>query len=216
MKTMNKVLMGHKYVANFLDAPVRIGMIYRMDDDQFIPAIHFNDDHPAVSLQPLTDSGTKGSIKFSESKDVTISFGGSASTGIGKSEVKLSFKKKRSVAGVISDAVIDSVRFGKVLPQLKATWTDRGYIKYLKDYIFVYQVVNAASGTLIYSEDSKNEVVLKHTLNEAVGKLGDLGSGNFEYVSNTKRTLELIRNVAHKPLFKAFAFRKDWEPEHLG
>lgn len=216
MKTMNKVLMGHEYVANFLDAPVGIGMIYRMDDDQFIPAIHFNDDFPAVPLPPLIDSGTKGSIKFSESQDVAISFGGSASTGIGKSEVKLTFKKKRSVAGVIDDAAIDSLRYGKILPQLKSIWTARGYIKFLKDYIFVYQVVNAASGTLIYSEDSRNEVILKHTLAEGVTKLADLGSGNFEYVSNTKRTLEIIRNVAHKPLFKAFTFRKNWEPEHLG
>lgn len=216
MKTMNKVLAGHKYVANFLDAPVRIGMVCRMDDEQFIPAIHFNDDYPGVGLAKWTDSGTKGMIKFSDAKDVTIAFGGSASSTLGKSEIKLAFSRKRSVAGAIQDAAIDELRYQKVLAELKQIWINRGYVKFLRHYIFVYDVLSAASGTLIYSEDAKNEVVLKHTLGEAVTKLVDLASGNFEYVSNTKRTLEIIRNVAHKPLFKAFYFRKDWEPEILG
>ncbi len=216
MKTMNKVLAGHKYIANFLGAPVRIGMVYRMDDEQFIPAIHFNDDHPDVDLAKSIDSGTPGLIKFSEAKDGTVSFAGSASSTLGKSEVKLSFARKRSVAGAIQDAVIEELRFQKVLGELKETWTKRGYVNYLKDYIFIYSVVSAASGTVVYSEDSKNEVVLKHTLGEAVTKIVDLASGNFEYVSNAKRTIEIIRNVAHKPLFKAFYFRKNWEPEILG
>lgn len=216
MKTMNKVLAGHKYVANFLDAPVRIGMIYRMDDKQFIPALHFNDAHPGVDLAKWTDSGTKGIIKFSEAKEVSISFGGSAMSPVGQSEVKIKFHKKRSVAGVIMDAAINALRYQNVLKELKDIWTTGGYVNFLKDYIFVYDVVSAASGTLLYSEESKNEVVLRHTLGEKVTKLVDLGSGNFEYVSNTKRTLEIIRAVAHKPLFKAIQFRKDWEPEVLG
>jgi len=216
MKTMNKVLAGHKYIANFLAAPVRIGMIYRMDDDQFIPAIHFNDDVPNIDLAKLTDAGTKGLIKFSEAQDVTISFGGSGSTTLGKSELKLVFIRKHSAAGAIQDAAIEELRYQKILKELKQIWVDRGYVKFLGDYVFVYNVVTAASGTLIYSEQSKNEVVLKHTLGDPVTGLAALASGNFEYVSNTKRTLEIIRNIAHKPLFKAFTFRKDWEPEVLG
>lgn len=216
MALMNKVLLGHKYVANFLDAPVRIGMIYRMDDKQFIPALHFNDIYPDVNLGTWTDSGTKGLIKFDEAKEVTIVLGGSANSGIGTSEVKLTFKRKRSSAGVIRDAAVDALRYQNVLPQLKQIWTDRGFVNFRHDYIFVYEVVTAASGTLIYSEDSNNQVVLSHTLNKKVAKVADLGSGAFEYVSNTKRTIELIRQVAHKPLFKAFHFRKNWEPEILG
>lgn len=216
MKNMNKILGGYKYVANFLDAPVRIGMIYRMDDEQFIPAIHFKDDYPGVDLARWTDSGSKGMVKFSEARDATVSFGGSAASELGKSEVKLTFNRKRSVVGVIQDAAIDELRFQNILTELKQIWINRGYVKYPKDYIFVYSVVTAASGTLIYSRDSRNEVVLKHTLGESVTKLADLASGSFEYVSNTKRTLEIIRNVAHKPLFKAFYFRKNWEPEILG
>jgi hypothetical protein len=94
MKTMNKVLAGHKYIGNILGAPVRIGMVYRMDDEQFIPAIHFNDDHPDIDLAKFTDSGTKGLLKFSEAKDVTISFGGSASSTLGKSEVKVNIPRQ--------------------------------------------------------------------------------------------------------------------------
>jgi len=213
---MNKILAGHAYVANFLHAPVRLGMIYRMDDKQFIPALHFNDEYPGVDLSKWTDSGTKGLIKFSQEKDVTIQFGGSASSSIGKSQVKMVFKRRRSVAGVISEAAIDALRYQNVLPQLKELWTTRGYVKFLRYYIFVYDVVTAASGSIVYSEESNNEVVLEHILGDKVGAIADLGSGNFTYISNKKQTLEIIRAVAHKPLFKAFRFRKNWEPEILG
>ena len=131
MIKMNKILGGHKYVANFLDAPIRIGMVFRMDEEQFIPAMHFNDAFPGIDLAKWIEAGTKGMLKFAEAKDVTISFGASAASGIGKSAVKFKFQRSRSV-------------------------------------------------------------------------------------SNTKRTLEIIRPVVHKPLFKAFTFKKDWQPDILG
>ena len=49
-----------------------------------------------------------------------------------------------------------------------------------------------------------------------MAKIAELASGNFEYVSNTKRTLEIIRTTRHRPLFKAFRLRSNWEPEILG
>jgi hypothetical protein len=216
MQKMNKILAGHQYVANFLDAPVRIGMIFRMDDKQFIPAMHFNDAFPGIDLKKWIDTGTKGIIKFSATKEVALTFGSSATTGIGQSEVKLKFQKAKSAAGAIQDAAIENLRYGNVLPQLKQMWQDQGYVHFRKEYVFVYDVVTAGSGTLVYSEEGKNEVVLKHALGEKVTKIADLGSGNFEYVSNTKRTLEIIRPVAHRPLFKAFTLKANWQPEVLG
>jgi hypothetical protein len=216
MLKVNKVLPGHKFVANFLDAPVRIGMVYRMDDKQFIPALHFNDVFPKIKLKKFTDSGSPGSIQFSEAKEVSISFGGSGATGLGRSEIKLAFKRKRSVAGVIKDAIVDSLRFQNVIEELRQLWSDKAFDKFAREYIFVYEVVHAASGTLVYSEESRNQVVLKHTLDEPVTSLAALGSGDFEFVSNSKRTLEIIRNTAHKPLFKAFLLRRNGEPEILG
>lgn len=35
-------------VGNFIDAPISIGKIFRMDDNRFIPAINFNDAFPDV------------------------------------------------------------------------------------------------------------------------------------------------------------------------
>lgn len=212
----NKVLPGHKYVANFIDAPIRLGMIYQMDDEQFIPALHFNDAYPDIDLKKWINSGTPASIKFSNSKEVAITIGGSASSGLGKSEVKIGFRKSKTVAGVLKDAVVDQLSTGNILEDLKHIWLERGYDKFHEKYIFVFEVMTAASGTLIYSEDSKNEVLLKHKFDTPVTNFLELGSGEFEYVSNTKRTLEIIRNLAHKPLFKAFYFRKNWQPEILG
>jgi hypothetical protein len=216
MKRMNKVLAGHQYVANFIEAPVEIGTIYKMDDEQFIPAIHFNDAFPDIDLARWTKSGSPGVIKFSQSSDVTIKFGLSATTSAGASEVKLTFRRAKSVAGAIADARVESLRYLNILPQLKQLWTQHGFEKYRDEYVFVFEVVTAASGTIIYSHDRNNEVVLAHKLGAGVSKVVDLASGQFDYVSNTKRTLEIIRPTAHKPLFKAFWFRKDFEPEILG
>ena len=213
---MNKILLGHKYVGNFIDAPVRLGMIFRMDAQQFIPAMHFNDAYPDINLGKWTETGSKGNIRFAESTSVSFSFGVSATTGVGESELGIKFKKAKSVAGYVQDAAVERFGYSNILPQLKELWNAQGYSKYYKEYVLVFEIVTAASGTLIYSEDRNNEVVLRHKLGAAVKKIADLGSGNFEFVSNSKRTLEIIRAVAHKPLFKAFRLRKDWRPEILG
>lgn len=213
---MNQVLAGQKFVANFLDSPVRIGMIYQMDDKQFIPVLHFNDQFPNINLNQWISAGSPAQLKFNNTKDVSINVGISLPTSIGNTGVQITFKKKRSVAGVINDGIEEALTFGNIANELKQIWTTRGFDKFNTKYIFVYGVLTAASGTLIYSEESGNEVVLKHKLNIPIGKIADLGSGEFEYVSNKKATLEIIRNTAHKPLFRAFYFRKNWQAEILG
>jgi len=213
---MNRILGGHNYVANFLGTPVMPGMICRMDDEQFIPALHFNDHFPNVDLSPFCASGSRGVLKFSESRDVSIATGGSASSDIGPSEIRLSFRRKRSVAGAIRDAVTTSIRFAPIRKRLREIWEAHDFDKYRRQYVFIYEVVTAASSTLIYSQESKNTVVLAQKDGATVTKLADLASGNFEYVSNAKRTLEIIRDTAHKPLFKAIRFRRNWQPEILG
>ena len=216
MHKMNKVLGGQQYIANFLDQPLRVGSIIRMDDKQSILALHVNDAFPDIDLGKFTESGSKGSLKFSEEKAVSVTFGGSAKSTLGKSEVSLQFKRARTAAGVFDDVRVEALRFETIKQQLRQIWEGKGYDQFLSDYFLVFETITAGSGTLIYSEDRDNTVILGHVLGDTVTKLADLGSGQFEYVSNTKRTLEIIRTVAHKPLFKAFRFRGNWEPEILG
>ncbi|MGH9868498.1 MAG: hypothetical protein ACREAA_10095 [Candidatus Polarisedimenticolia bacterium] len=216
MQVLSRTLNGEQYVANILDQPIRIGSIFRIDDDQAILASHISDFDGKVDLAKYTSTGSKGTLKFSESRDVTVRFGGSATTGLGESEVSLKFKRARSAAGALSDVFVESLRYDPLLESLQKIWTKRKYDKYRREYYFVFQTVTAASGTLLFSEDRNNEVVLTHKAGEPVTKIADLASGDFEYVSNTKRTLEIIRTVAHTPLFKAFRFKASWEPEVLG
>jgi hypothetical protein len=138
------------------------------------------------------------------------------SSGLADSEFKVNFKKARSIIGGLDSAIVEGLGFQNIKTQLKAIWTDNGFDKYRDSYVFIFSVVTAASGTLVYSVDKSNEVVLKNKLNQKVAKISDLASGQFEYVTNKKRTLEIIRQTAHKPLFKAFKFKADWEPEILG
>src|SRR5688572_23108929 len=86
MKVLSRVLNGQQYVANILDQPVSIGTVFRIDDGQAILASHINDFDGGVDLRKYTSTGSKGTLKFSESKDVAISFGGSATTELGESE----------------------------------------------------------------------------------------------------------------------------------
>ena len=216
MQRMNKVLSGEQYIANFLDEPIRIGTIFRMDDAQFVIALQFDQAFPDTRLAKYIDTGSAGTLKFSEQRDVAIAFGASAAASAGTSAVSLKFKRARSAAGAFAGARVEAVSYMPILPELKKLWTDNGLVKYRREYFFVFQTVTAASGTFIYSEDRNNEVVLKHTLGDKVSKIGDLASGHFEYVSNTKRTLEIIRTTRHRPLFKAFRLRSNWEPEILG
>ena len=216
MPIMNKVLPGHQYIANFLDQPFVLGSIFRMDDEQSIHALDLTDRYPKLKLAALTSKGSRGTLTFASARDVTIGFGAAATTPSGQSEVRLKFKRARSIAGALNKASVASLRYDPLLERLQSLWTDRGFVKHRREYFFVFEIVTAASGTLIYSEESNNEVVLEHTLGEKVTKLADLGTGRFEYVSNSKRTLEIIRTASHKPLFKAFRFRANWEPEILG
>ena len=48
MQRMNKVLSGEQYIANFLDEPIRIGTIFRMDDAQFVIALQFDQAFPDI------------------------------------------------------------------------------------------------------------------------------------------------------------------------
>lgn len=216
MKLLTSSLNGQQYVANTLDQPVTIGSVFRVDDGQAILAAHVSDFDRKVNIRKFTSTGSKGTLKFSESRDVTIRFGGSATTNLGESEVSLKFRKAKSAAGALNDVFVDSLRYDPLLEALQKVWKARRYDKYLREYYLVFETVTAASGTLIFSEDRNNEVVLRHKMGSKVTKIADLASGEFEYVSNTRRTLESIRNVAHTPLFKAFRFKGNWEPEVLG
>lgn len=214
MKILNKVLPGQQYVANFMDEPLAVGKVYRMDDKQFIPALEPEDVFPGVTLN--IRSGSPGNITFNKGGEIKFSFGGSATSKIGKSQVSIEFRRRRTVAGAIKDAVVDQVAFLPLKKRLKDVWNEYGFSKYNDEYIFIYQVVTAASGTLVYSHEGSNTVVLEHTMGEGVTKVLDLASGKFAFESNKKATLEIIRPIAHKPLFKAFYFKKNWEPEILG
>lgn len=216
MIRMNKILLGHKFVGNFLDEPVAIGKIYKMDDRQFLPALQFSDVYPAIDITKWIDTGSPGDLKFNVTTDVDFKFGGSASGSIGESKVEIEFLKRRKVAGYLKDATVQSLRFENIRGDLKKIWEKNEYTKFLKDYIFIFEVVTAASGTLVYSSEGGTKVVLEHTLAEKVTRLADLGSGNFQLTASSSTTLEIIRNTMHIPLFKAFRFRKNWEPEILG
>lgn len=216
MSHKNEVLVGYKYVANFSDQPLRVGSIFRMDDRESILALDLTADYPDLGIASRTSTGSQGSLKFSAQRDVSITFGGSVTGAPGESAVMLKFKRAKSVAGAFNEVYVDALRYDPLLDRLKAIWTDRGFMKYRREYFLVFEALTAASGTLIYSMEKSNEVVLQHTLGTPVTKVADLGSGKFEYVSNTRQTLEIIRTTAHRPLFRAFRFRSSWKPEILG
>jgi hypothetical protein len=212
-----KVVPGQSYVVNFDDSPVRIGHIYRMDENEPILALRFNDVFPGLSLAELTETGSQGDLKFTGKGGVDISFGVEGSAGdVGSAQVGFKFTKARTLVGALKDAAKSELAYGNIKTKLRQIWEEQGYDQYLDKYAFVFATVTAASGTLLFSLEKNNSVVLESKLKTPVKSLTALASGKFEYVTNTKRTFESIREVAHRPLFKAFTFNDKWEPQILG
>jgi hypothetical protein len=188
MQVLSRVLNGEQYVANFLDQPVSIGTVFRVDDGQAIIASHISDFDEGVNLRKYISSGAKGTLKFSESKDMSVRFGRSATTELGDSEVSLKFRRARPAAGALGDVFVDSLRFDPLLEVLQTRVLPR-----LRD----------GHGRLGHADLLRAEEQRGGPQAQA-RKQGD------------KDRRPGIRNVAHTPLFKAFRFKGNREPEVLG
>jgi hypothetical protein len=217
LRKSQRIFSGVGYFGNFLNTGLQVGDIYQMDDRQFIPLANIADLDPAIVLDSSKLSvGTRSNLSYTRESYVEIKFKGDASAPhLAKGEVELNFKRKNSAFVSLKDTETTAIRMELIRQALVRVWNERGY-KNNGRHVLVFETVRAASGTIIYSEEKNNKVILKAKADEAVTSVVKLGSGEFEYVTNAKATLELISTVSYTPMFKALYIKRNGNFEILG
>lgn len=204
----NRLLAGSGYFGNFLRTPISIGDILQIGNRGHIKKGNI-EKLAGISLKEAVETSTEANFKFTTGKEVLISFGANADLKLGKGEVLLEFKRNNSAFVSLSEARTQVLSVGIIEDALKEFWEKKGYNTGAsrRSFIIVSSVIECASGTTIFSEEKNNKVVLKASTNEEVKSIKAMGSGKFEYVSNTKATMEMISTKPMQPLYSALWIR---------
>jgi len=210
-----KLFKGIDYIGNFLGEPIALGNIYRCDDRSFVLLANVSDLIPDLNLSSITDTGSKQNITYTKESNISVKVGAQADASVGKGEIELTFARKNSAFVSLKDVTVSTLKLQLLEERLKSVWKSK---RYKNDGInfAVFQIMNAQSGTVIFSEERNNKVVLKATTDEKLSSIAKAGSGNVEFVTNTKATLEIISNQPILPMFKGFYFDKNGEIEVIG
>lgn len=216
LRKSQRILSSLGYLGNFLNTGLKVGDIYQMDDKQFLLLANITELTPSLQLDAKKlQVGTKGSLKYTHESNIEVKFKGDASANLGKGEVELNFKRKNSAFVSLNDTVTTAVRMELIRDALTQVWKDKKY-KNNGRHIMVFQTVEASSGTVVYSQERNNKVVLAATTGESVTSVAKIGSGKFEFVTNSKATLESISTVKYTPLFKALFIKNNGNFEIVG
>jgi hypothetical protein len=210
-----KIFKGIDYIGNFLGEPIALGNIYRCDDRSFVLLANITDLIPGLSLKELTVVGTKQNLTYTKESNVSVKVGAAADATLGKGELELNFAKKNSAFVALKDVTISQLKLQLLEDELKKLWNKKKY-KNNGTTIIVNQVMDAKSGTVIFSEERNNKVVLKASTDEKLTSVVKAGSGNVEFVTNTKATLEIISPEPILPMFKAFFYNRRGDIEVVG
>lgn len=210
LRKSQRILSSLGYLGNFLNTGIKVGDIYQMDDRQFILLANIAElaDDLVLDATKL-QVGTKGSLSYTRESNVDVKFKGDASApGLGKGEVELNFKSKNSAFVSLKETVTTELRMELIRGALVQVWKNKNYRNNGR-HVLIFQTVEAASGTVIYSQERNNKVILKATADESITSVAKLGSGQVEFVTNSKATLENISTVPYVPLFKALFIKKN-------
>jgi len=195
------VFKGIDYFGNFLGEPVKIGNIYKCDSKSFILLAHLSDFFPDVSVASITTRSKSPDLSYTKQSNVAIKAGGKAASGVGTSELQLDFKKKNSAFVALKDVTVTQLKMELIMEQLSALWKSKRFATN-GTHLLVNQVLTAKSGTVIFSQDRNNKVVIKAKGDEPLTSAIEAASGNVEFVINTKATLEIISKTPITPMYK--------------
>ncbi|RXK58555.1 hypothetical protein ESA94_18155 [Lacibacter luteus] len=205
----NRLFSGVGYYGNFLNSPVKIGDIFQVDGNEHIKLGNIQQLTTGISIKEFIEQSNEANFKFTSGKSFEINFGVNAELKLAKGEVLINFKSNSSAFVSLNDAKVSVLSIGMIEDKLKAYWKSKGYDQAgnRRNYIIVSSVIESVSGTVIFSEEKNNKVVLKASTDEEIKSIKALGSGQFEYVSNTKATLEIISPKTIQPLYRALWIR---------
>jgi len=218
LKKSQRVFTGIGLIGNFIERPLRVGDIVLNDDGQHLIWGNIEDVVNGFSLQGKTSVANKADLKYTSESSVSVVIGGSASAPVASGEIQLKFNAKNSAFVSLKQIETTSVKLGLIDAALKQYWAQQGFDKASKrnKYHFIAEVINAESGTVIFSQEKGNTVVLKGKNNTPLTSLAVVGSGQVEYVSNSKSTLEIISATPIQPLYSAVRYKGNGNFELVG
>lgn len=205
-------------MGNFIERPLQVGDIVLNDDGQHLIWGNIEDVIDGFTLKGKTVTGKKADLKYTSESNVSVKIGGSAGTPAASGEIELKFNSRNSAFVSLKQISRKAVKLGLIDEALKAYWKEKGFdrAKNRNKYHFIADVITAKSGTVIFSQEKNNSVVLKGKNDVPLTSIGVIGSGNVEYVSNSKSTLEIISNSSIEPLYTAVRYRAGGNFEVVG
>ena len=218
LKRTQRILSGLGLMGNFIERPLRVGDIVLNDDGQHLIWGNIEDVVDGFSLQGKTVVANKADLKYTVESSVSVDIGGSVNSSVAKGEIGLTFGAKNS--GFVSLKLIQrtSVKLALIDDKLKEYWKKKGFNKPLNrvKYHFIAEVIDAESGTVIFSQERNNKVVITGKNNTPLTSISVVGEGRVEYVSNSKSTLEIISETKIQPLYTAVRYKMDGSFEIVG
>lgn len=211
LRKTQRILSGLKLIGNFVERPLRVGDIVINDDGQHLIWANIEDVIDGFSLKGKIEKSNRADLKYTSESGVEVKFGSISDTAIAEGEVEIKFKSKNSAFVSLKQIERSSVKLGLVDKELKKYWKDHGFDKgaNISKYHFISEVITAQSGTVIFSQDKSNRVVLKGKNDIPLTSLAVVGSGSVEFVINTKATLEIISETEIQPLYGAVRYRRN-------
>lgn len=211
LKKSQRVLSGLKLIGNFVERPLKVGDIVLNDDGQHKLWANIEDVVEGFSLEGKLEVSNSANLKFTSESDVDVKFGGTANNLVAEGKVVLEFKSQNSAFISLNQIVRTSVKLGLVNSVLKKYWAEQGFDKLnkLNKYHFISEVITAQSGTVIFSQDKSNTVILKGKNNVPLPSFAAIGSGKVELDFSSKETLQIISEKTIQPLYSAVRYRKN-------
>jgi len=218
LKRSQRVLSGLKLIGNFVERPLKVGDIVLNDDGQHLIWGNIEDVIDGFSLSGKTIDTRKANLKYSSESGVDVKIGGAAESGIAKGDIQLTFQARNSALVSLKGTRRISVKLALIENQLRNYWTEKGFDKpgNRRKYHFIAEMVEAASGTVIFSQAKDNKVVLSGRGDTLLSSLEDLGSGKVECIHQARSTLEIISENPFQPLYTAVRFKAGGHFEIVG
>jgi hypothetical protein len=215
LKKSQRVLSGLGLIGNFVERPIRVGDIVVYDDGQHLPWGNIEDVVDGFTLKGKTVTANKADLKYASESSIDVKIGGSVGSPVAEGEIQLKFNAKNSAFVSLKQIQTTAVKLAMVEAELKAYWKKKGFDKlsHRFKYHFISQVISAESGTVIFSEEKGNTVVITGKSNTPLASISAAGSGNVEYVSNSKSTLEIISQTPIQPLYTALRIKANGDFE---
>jgi hypothetical protein len=209
LQKTEKLISGTGLFANLLNKPFEIGMVLYKDDNKFTIWGKLEDLIPGFSLNGKVTKASSANLNFNTQSGIEITIGANATSVPVAGQVQVKFTKNKSGLIVLKNVVTETLNLGLVQDDVQTLWNERGFDRAgnRRKYVLITSLLKAESGSIIYTEDKNNTVILKANSNKPLSSLAIVGEANVEYVINTKATVELFSTNSFVPLYGAHRLR---------